>query len=40
MPFKKRIDVYSENRKNPINTKYVKIVKTAGTYNYHYALKG
>jgi hypothetical protein len=41
MLFREMIAVYNENRKKPINRKdaALYIVKIAGTYNYHYALK-
>jgi hypothetical protein len=43
--FKKIIAVYSENYMKYINTHYgqsaeLLIVKTGGTYSYHWALKG
>jgi hypothetical protein len=41
MLFKDKLAVYSENHINPTNKKHsVTEIKVAGTYNYHYALKG
>jgi hypothetical protein len=37
--FKEVIAVYTENRTDPTNTK-CRVVKAAGAYNYHSALKG
>jgi hypothetical protein len=37
---KEIIAVYSENRTEPMDTKYWDTVKIAGTYNYHQDLKG
>jgi hypothetical protein len=33
------IIVYSENHMEPINTKFRMLIKTGGTYGYHWCLK-
>jgi hypothetical protein len=41
MLFEEIIAVYSENQREPINIKYtITDFKTAGTYIYHWALRG